>query len=75
MMKRILHWLGVRKATRSLARFNRGYDWTAGELLRGADPDALALLTDSMFDRDEFDMGAEQALRDWATIPLKGGVR
>ena len=43
----------------------RGYDYAAGRLLKGADPDHLKNESDSMEWRGSFDKGMDKAIRDW----------
>lgn len=59
----ILLWWEQRKLRQRLKRFQQGFDWAAGSLLQGAEPDAIELLATDAFQPDEFDRGALDAVR------------
>lgn len=62
----LMTWLKKRRAEQRKELSERGYDFAAGALLRGTSPESLEALTDNCFDRNEFDAGITDALRDWA---------
>lgn len=45
-----------------------GFDYAAGELLRGRNPDELEVEADTPFDRNEFDRGMKDAIRAFAQL-------
>lgn len=55
----------ARQAARAKAEFERGFDWAAGQLLRGKEPEELERDLDFTFDSTSFDYGASQALHTW----------
>ncbi len=50
-----------------------GYDWAAGMLLRGATEDEIVTYIYKPFARNEFELGAQEALRNFDA--LKRGVK
>lgn len=62
----IKSWFTKRKEARAKETFERGYDYAAGQLLRGVSPEALEQQqADNLVDRNKFDAGVSEALRDW----------
>lgn len=64
----IKKWLAARRERTSAQLRQRGYDYAAGALLRGTDVHELSSDFDSPFDRNEFDEGGEQAIRDFYAL-------
>lgn len=61
------------KARRAAALFNRGFDYAAGQLLRGRKPEELEHEADNPFERNAFDAGMQHALRGWRIlVPPRG---
>lgn len=62
------YWRSQRVAMqqeRASAEFERGFNWMAGELLRGKEPETLERNLDFTFDSTSFDYGASSALNSW----------
>lgn len=62
----IAKWWQARKKARDVKRFNEGYEWGAGWLVRGESLEDLLAYTCGSFGPDEFDRGAMQALVDFS---------
>jgi hypothetical protein len=60
MMHNFLHWLGFCTAEE---RWWNGYKYAIEELLEGRQP------VECMLDRNEFDQGIEEAIRDYKQNP------
>lgn len=65
----IFKWLAGRREMKDAESFNNGFDWAAGELLRGKDKEVLRHF---VFDKAElsgghhpFDMGCYAAIDKW----------
>lgn len=62
-------WWRSRKARRDLERFNQGFDYVAGQLLRGEiEPQCVyqyVAESDDFGNRDHFDEGCEYAADLW----------
>jgi hypothetical protein len=67
MLKALGNWLRARRIASAKAAYQRGFDYAAGELLRGVDPEAFELEVDAraMFDATQFDEGITAALAVW----------
>ena len=68
MITHILTFIEERKAAAEKRNFERGYDWAAGMLLRGATEEEIQTLIEcsEVFDSyNGFDEGAEQAIKDF----------
>lgn len=66
-------WWRRRQAHKAEVRWQNGYDYAAGALLRGTAPHEVAAYTESARDfdtYDEFDAGVDEALRDWPNSPV-----
>lgn len=63
-------WLAKRKARKLQALFDRGFDYAAGQLLRGEDYHRLEQEADAI-DRNSFDHGVEAALSCWRAVRRK----
>jgi hypothetical protein len=61
-------WRAERAEKRKEKLHIAGYDWAAGMLLRGATEDELDLYINAPFDRNEFERGAKEAMRDFAML-------
>ena len=62
-------FLQKRREASKMAKFEAGYDWTAGNLLsRRMSEEAIESYINNPFDRDEFDNGAALALREYRTL-------
>ena len=61
-------WRAERAERRKEKLHIAGYDWAAGALLRGTAEYELTSYTDNPFDRNEFDYGAQEAMRDFAML-------
>lgn len=53
---------------RRLAEFNRGFDWAAGQLFRGATPEQLEWDVEMCFESTEFDKGVKELIRRWRKL-------
>lgn len=62
-MNTLSKWLQKRKQERGGLLRSRGYDFAAGELLRGTTRDRLESV--SLYGRTAFDEGVDNAIRDW----------
>ena len=49
-------------------RYQAGYDWAAGALLRGTAEHEIDMHLDNPFDADEFEAGGHAAMRDFARL-------
>lgn len=58
------NWLDKRRAAKAQRDYERGWDWAAGALLKGAAPEVIEWETDGDF-RTSFDYGAEAAVSVW----------
>lgn len=66
MLKALGNWLRARRIAAAKAAYRRGFDFAAGELLRGADPEAFEAEMDAlMFESTQFDEGITAALAVW----------
>ena len=61
-------WRAERAERRKEKLHIAGYDWAAGMLLRGATEDELGSCINTPFDPNEFDRGADEAMRDFAML-------
>ena len=61
-------WRAERAERRKEKLHIAGYDWAAGMLLRGATEDELDSYINNPFDPNEFERGADEAMRDFAAI-------
>ena len=71
MFKRLKNLIHLRRVWRINRRFHQGYDWAAGRLLRGFSTAHVLENTErarDMGDYDDFDRGAEAAVRDWRKV-------
>ena len=64
-------WFADREQAKRDRRFQRGYDWAAGALLRGTPTCEIAMQIDNPFDSDEFEKGGRRALLDFAKITAR----
>lgn len=62
-------WLEQRRLINQQRAYEAGFDWAAGELLRGRDPESVEAECDRFPPRD-FDLGARGALSISANIKL-----
>ena len=53
-----------------MSEFERGYEFAAGRLLSGKESELNSGA--KHFDRNDFDLGMEKAVRDWSTRPKEG---
>lgn len=60
-------WFRRRDEANHAASHRKGYDWAAGELLRGRDPESVEAECDWMPPR-QFDEGVIDAIRQFETI-------
>lgn len=68
-------WLVARKERRQIQQQKNGYDWAAGDLLRGVPPAVIESSLNCPFDEDRsFDQGARNALIDWGRLNEKKQV-
>jgi hypothetical protein len=65
-------WLIERRERRAARRYQAGYDWAAGALLRGAPETEIEMHLDNPFDSNEFESGGNAAVRDFARLKAKG---
>lgn len=61
----VTKWLAALRKRNAEEAFTRGFDWCAGELLRGKSRDELEQALDFTFDSTAFDYGAQAALQQW----------
>ena len=61
-------WRSDRAERRKEKLHIAGYDWAAGALLRGTAEYELDTYIDDPFERNEFDYGAQEAMRDFAAL-------
>ncbi|GAF74550.1 unnamed protein product [marine sediment metagenome] len=75
-MNFITNWLEKRRDKKSLGQYNRGFDYAAGEILRGTNRHVLLNYTDTartMGDYNSWDAGIEDADRE--IRKLKGELK
>jgi hypothetical protein len=56
------------RRARADKRFAQGFDYAAGQLLRGRPAEELEVEADNPFDRNEFDDGMIYAIRGWRLL-------
>ena len=64
-------WRAERAERRKRTLHRRGYAWAAGELLRGVSEDEIDAYTSNPFDANEFERGADEAMRDFAALKAR----
>jgi predicted component of type VI protein secretion system len=73
LVEAFIHWAAARQAARAVAEHQRGYDWAAGQLLRGdASVEQIEAYVDGPLAFDhitEFDDGARAACMAWGLRP------
>lgn len=77
MWERVQNLLAMWRAAQSRRRFEDGWDWAAGELLRGRSVDSVReQLTHNLFNDDpdsaHFDKGANAAVEAWLAMRAEG---
>lgn len=74
MFKLITNWLAAKKAKDDKELYERGYDWAAGNLLRGITLEEVESHIESSMnfnDYNSFDRGAEHAIEMLGQIGFK----
>jgi hypothetical protein len=65
----IAEWILKRRARRNSEQFLHGYDWAAGQLLRGVATERIEeQIVNDDFPASLFDNGARAALRTWERL-------